>query len=333
MFDAPEISVIIPTYNRAGLLAQTIPALRDQTGPMRYEVIWIDDGSSDATAEVLRDATAHAPALFRYIQLERSGGPSQPRNVGIEQARSPIVLTLDDDIIADRDFVRRHWEFHQLHNDETIGAVGELYLAREESLHPMALFAAFPYHELRRGETLDFLHFWAGNMSLKRSFMLRYGMYRVDRDLTLLEDMECGYRMMQHGFRLLFLPAARARHMVSPMTPKAVAAKGYHTGRAQQRLLQLVPEVVVMKRFGVLSRELGAAAYLQRLARRALFLAVDNRLTARLLVALGARANRRSACSDFYYRLIFRRNMIAGYRDALKQRPALSSDLVAESRI
>jgi hypothetical protein len=213
-----------------------------------------------------------------------------------------------------------------------MGAVGELYLGEEDLHHPMALFSSFPYAELHELTSLDFLHFWAGNMSFKKAFMLRNGMYRVDQQLPLLEDMECGYRMMRKGFRLVFHPTARGRHMIHRLTPQAVAAKGYRTGQSQRRLLQLVPEVSIMRRFGILSSQLGFSDYVGRVLRRLIFRIVDNPVTAALLLSLGARSTRRSAISDLYYRLIFRRNMVAGYRDALRAGGSAGSDFAMVPR-
>jgi glycosyltransferase involved in cell wall biosynthesis len=327
-----QISVVIPTYCRCYLLKRTTEALKAQVGPMRYEVIWADDGSSDATENILRSAVIDRPDLFRYIRLERSGAPSLPRNEGIRRARGTIIVTLDNDIVPDLDFVLQHWRFHEQHREENIGAIGELYLSPEEARHPMSLFSSFPYKEVRRRKKLDFLFFWAGNLSVKRSFMLKHGMYRVDPELTLLEDMECGYRMFRSGLRLSFLPSARGQHVVERLTVNDVAEKGYHTGKTQYRLLELVPEVSIKARFGVLSRDLGTREFLWRLVRRGAFRLIDNSITAGLLVLLGARGHRRTRVTDFYYRLIFRRNMVAGYDDARRRGRRVTVDVVSEAR-
>ncbi len=88
----PTISVIIPTYNRASLIAKAIESVRQQTyGPM--EIIVCDDGSTDETEQVVR---SRFPDV-RYLKLEHSGLPSKARNEGIRVANSELIAFLDSD--------------------------------------------------------------------------------------------------------------------------------------------------------------------------------------------------------------------------------------------
>lgn len=310
------VSIVIPTYNRAELLERTIPALANQAaGGVPYDVHFVDDGSSDASRELLEAArTRYAGQIFCHF-LPHSGGPSGPRNHGIRNCSGELLILLDDDIVPDADFVLRHWEFHRAVADDRAVAVGELYMSAELRRDPMSLFFDFPYHELRRQREPQYLFFWSGNMSLKRSFMLRHGMFRDDGSLPLLEDMECGYRLARRGMRLHFHPNARGLHL-HKMQSAWVPAKGYSTGQAQYALGQIVPDVAVKSRFGVLSCDLPPYLLAWRLLRRAAFRAADNQLTMAVLRGLGAEGPVRSKVSDLYYYMIFRRNMLRGYHDA-----------------
>ena len=143
--------------------------------------------------------------------------------------------------------------------------------------------------------------------------MLRHGMFLDDGSLSLLEDMECGYRLAQHGMKLRFHPQARGRH-VHKMKREWVASKGYNTGQAQYRLAMKVPDIAVKERFGILSRDLPPLTLFKRICRRAAFYFVDTPLTSAVLRLLGAEGDERSRVTDLYYYLTFRRNMLAGYR-------------------
>lgn len=90
----PLVSVVIPTYNRAGALRRCLDSLtRQTTGD--FEVLVCDDGSTDDTAEVVRE---YADILdITYTSAENSGGPARPRNRGVALARSPYVAFLDSD--------------------------------------------------------------------------------------------------------------------------------------------------------------------------------------------------------------------------------------------
>src|SRR5580765_4862101 len=104
----PQISVVIPTFDRAELLPETIRALAAQvTDGFACEVIFVDDGSTDDTPAILRAAVAQYPSVFQYLRGSHAGGPAGPRNLGIRAARGETILILDDDVVPDGDLVRR----------------------------------------------------------------------------------------------------------------------------------------------------------------------------------------------------------------------------------
>lgn len=88
-----KVSVIIPTYNRAASIAASIQSVLDQTW-QNYEIIVVDDGSTDNTRQVVENFTDDR---VRYIYLEQNGGPSRARNEGIRQAKYEYIAFLDSD--------------------------------------------------------------------------------------------------------------------------------------------------------------------------------------------------------------------------------------------
>ncbi|MFJ8077718.1 glycosyltransferase [Streptomyces sp. NPDC096176] len=94
----PDISVIIGAYNAMPYLTRTLTSVIGQSlGMERLEVIAVNDGSTDATGDELERFAAAHPERFTVIHQENSGGPSAPRNVGIEHARGRFVFFLDAD--------------------------------------------------------------------------------------------------------------------------------------------------------------------------------------------------------------------------------------------
>jgi len=89
----PTVSVIIPTYNRAHLLDRAIRSVLDQTY-QDFELIVVDDGSSDPTAEVI--ATFADPRIY-YLRHEKNRGAAAARNTGIEASQGDYVAFLDSD--------------------------------------------------------------------------------------------------------------------------------------------------------------------------------------------------------------------------------------------
>jgi glycosyltransferase involved in cell wall biosynthesis len=89
----PLVSVVIPTYNSATFLPETIGSILSQEF-QDFEIVVVDDGSTDDTAEIV---TAVESEKIRYLKIPNSGGPSKPRNIGIEIARGKYIALCDSD--------------------------------------------------------------------------------------------------------------------------------------------------------------------------------------------------------------------------------------------
>ena len=96
----PDVSVVVATHNRAGLLPGLLNAMAAQeTGESVFELVVVDDGSTDDTATVLRQLAESVALPLLVVRIEATGGPSVPRNVGAARARAPYVLFTDDDCL------------------------------------------------------------------------------------------------------------------------------------------------------------------------------------------------------------------------------------------
>jgi glycosyltransferase involved in cell wall biosynthesis len=104
----PEISVVIPTYNRGTQLRPVLAALLAQeTGGVTYEVIVVDNNSPDGTRSVVEEAiAADASGLIQYV-FEPRQGVSYARNTGVQHSRAPIIGFLDDDGVPTASWVRQ----------------------------------------------------------------------------------------------------------------------------------------------------------------------------------------------------------------------------------
>jgi glycosyltransferase involved in cell wall biosynthesis len=91
----PKISVIIPTYNRANLLPRAIKSVLNQTF-QDFELIVVDDGSTDNTREVVEEFQKK-DSRIKYIFQENSGGPAKPINTGIKNSRGECIAILESD--------------------------------------------------------------------------------------------------------------------------------------------------------------------------------------------------------------------------------------------
>lgn len=107
-----DVSVIIPSYNKYPLNLYTLYSIEKQTFPSsRFEVLFIDDGSSDDTYKLKTEY--HPSYSFRYIDLKKNLGRAKARNLGIKEAKGSILIFLDAEIMVHPNFIKHHFEMHQ----------------------------------------------------------------------------------------------------------------------------------------------------------------------------------------------------------------------------
>jgi len=202
-----ELSIVIPTYNRADRLGVCLEALSRQTqAASDFEVLVVIDGSTDKTVEMLK--RFEAPYLLRSIWQE-NGGQAGALNRGIQEAKGRYILFLDDDIAADPCLVAEHLQAQLQHPRAVV--VGQITL----SLPPHAGWYtdAFArgwrdhYDLLNRGKTkFTWEDCYSGNMSTPREAFLECGAF----DLNLIRgfDVELASRLEKEGYSLIYLPNA-----------------------------------------------------------------------------------------------------------------------------
>jgi glycosyltransferase involved in cell wall biosynthesis len=273
------LSVEISSYNRGHILRLVLDRLAQQTYPAdSFEVIVADDGSSDGTPERIRDYAAHAPYHLELIRNDHAG-PGVTHNTGILQARGSIVLMIADDVLPSPRLLEEHARMHESHPEQSVGVIGRL----EQS----PLLGQTPFQQTwnrivdslfpRDRAELDYRDFWVNNLSFKKEFFVRHGMFRAWPPASH-EDLELGYRMQHKGLRLLFCDAALAYHH-HPETIDSVSRRAYAHGYQWTLFESHVPDAWVRARSGNFRPGDNAAARwrfrLRNSARAALF----NRIT------------------------------------------------------
>jgi len=121
------LSVVIPTFNKQPLLRRTLEALIDQilTGDPAWEIVVVNDGSTDGTADFLADLEARRSGRVPAVRTVRPGtnvGRARARNLGAEAARGTYLLFLDDDIVAPAGLVQAHLDV--LTAGTSVGTIG-----------------------------------------------------------------------------------------------------------------------------------------------------------------------------------------------------------------
>jgi len=214
----PNISIVICTYNRADLLRIALESLiRQKTeGEFDYEVVVVDDRSSDQTPEVVAEFAARSPVPVRYVRAEGEG-VARARNRGVEEARGEWVAYTDDDQWNDQDWLYELVMAARKAGVDCVGGVVELQLPTEASL-PLT-----PVTESILGRKINpeglIRHLMdcpgTGNVMFKRSVFDTVGLF--DNALAWGgEDADFMLRVLNAGIPVWFTPTSIVHHMISP---------------------------------------------------------------------------------------------------------------------
>jgi len=211
------VTVVIPTFNRAGLLKKALDAYSSQSGSeLIRELIVVDDGSTDNTKSVVEEASRKCGFEVRYVRQPNSG-PATARNVGIREARAKIILFTDSDIVPDRELVSQHVHWHRENLADSAAVLGYVTWPQEPRPTPFMKWlgehgALFAYHRLRNQREISYRHMYTCNLSFKASFLRAYGLFDEEFKSAAWEDVELGYRLQHAGLRLLYNREAVAFH-------------------------------------------------------------------------------------------------------------------------
>jgi glycosyltransferase involved in cell wall biosynthesis len=206
MKELPFVSVIVPTYNRASLLKRLLESLREQTYPAdKFEVLIVDDGSTDETPQVVEEFARSAPFAVRYFRQPRKG-PAAARNLGIQYSKGEIIAFADHDVTVIKEWIARAIRyFKELKVDGVEG--------RTEP----------------HGEDTPFSH---RNYNLNGGLYLTCNMFYTKTILQKVggfderffpppyrEDTDLAWRVLDAGGRIVFAPDVVAFHPYFPKRP------------------------------------------------------------------------------------------------------------------
>ncbi|MDR7409595.1 MAG: glycosyltransferase family 2 protein [Armatimonadota bacterium] len=205
-----RITVVVPAYNAAGVLGNCLQHLAEQDYPKElYEVVVVDDGSTDGTRQVVQDCARRLDLPLRYVRQDNSG-LAAARNAGARLASYPVVLFLDPDMWAQPQLLRAHAR----HYDG-----GRVAVQGTRLLHPAAKVTPFmetkellPDLTRRRRVGLSPYHTVMSNFSLRAEDLWSVGGFDEAFRGYGWEDIEMGFRLHRAGVELRWEPAAFAWH-------------------------------------------------------------------------------------------------------------------------
>jgi len=270
----PFVSVIIPTHNRSQLLTQTVDTLLAQTYPAdRWELILVDNNSSDDTAGVIAEAVARDERVRGLAEPRK--GAHFARNSGALIARGEILYFTDDDMLAEPDMLERIVE--GFHTDDAVASVTGKVLPKWETEPPVWVLehcrnALLSLLDLGEATIVsdDDPGVFSCHQAVKRDVFIEAGGYNPDTNAgTFTGDNETGLniKIKKLGYKFAYVGTAVTHHMIpaSRMTQRYLnsrfADQGFcdsytqfreiHPGR--MRLLRRMVTNSVLAGFDVIS--------------------------------------------------------------------------------
>ena len=210
------ISIVIPTYNRKKILGKCLPMLErqqvsDRAGLAGYEVVLVDDGSTDGTVEWVGQNRAE----FIHLRLLRQDhqGPAAARNLGVEQARGDTIVFIDSDLVVTTGFL-------QAHLDGLARGRSQLRHERVFTYGRVVNTCNFedPWSEPYKVTDFSAAYFATGNVAIARIWLEKAGLFDTRFHLYGWEDLELGVRLKQLGLTLIECPEAVGYHWHPPFT-------------------------------------------------------------------------------------------------------------------
>lgn len=217
-------SVIIPTFNkekRLGMVLQTLA--KQDIGAEKFEVIVVDDGSTDGTRNIVKSIGDNGTINIRYLH-QTNKGRAAARNTGVKAAKGEIIVFLDDDRLVRENFIREHVSCFSSHSHTNLVVLGKrmcLFFSRFDEIYQdlQRLLEVDPEAVFKRGReehyywkkvkpaadmpAILWMLFTTGNVSMGAELFEQVGLFNEGFQGWGYEDTELGYRLWLQGIPFL----------------------------------------------------------------------------------------------------------------------------------
>jgi glycosyltransferase involved in cell wall biosynthesis len=217
LFPRPNVSIIIPTYNRAKNLYYVLNALTKQTYT-QFEVIIADDGSTDNTRELTDSFRDRLNIRYAWCGVNKGFRAARTRNAGLKKARGELIVFLDSDIVVPETFLAEHIKAHlnydkllvnsyvyrmKSYSEDDLGLEPAEYIARHSD--NLAEDIKDKYNVFARGGPIDEGYYLDSNCLSVKAEHIRSEGFDPDFVGWGFEDIELGYRFTHKFFKFLFI--------------------------------------------------------------------------------------------------------------------------------
>lgn len=214
-----DISVIIPTFNRKEYLKKAISALLKQTYPHdRYEIIVVDDYSTDATQRLIEDMAKASDVKITYYANNKAKGQTIARNIGFQKAKGEYVASTDDDMEVSEDWLVKGLSYFR---DSDVSAVEGRVLSTDTKTAPF-------YHNM----SMEGSTYGTGNIFYRKAVLDSTG--GLDEHLNQWHNYgshyELGLRILDKGGKIVYGSDVVAHHPSFKMKASTIIRNSLKSG-------------------------------------------------------------------------------------------------------
>ena len=202
-----NVSIVIPTYNRKPILIKCLHALENQKLNKlidSYEIIVVDDGSTDGTTEWIKENLRNLPHVVLHEQ--EHGGPALGRNLGVLKSTGDVIIFIDSDLVVVNNFIINH-----------VSKLNKYWIKKNKKCFTYGSVINTsnfqnPLSEDSKITDISFAYFATGNVAISKELLLDVGLFDTSFSLYGWEDLELGERLKKIGVKLIKCPDAKGFH-------------------------------------------------------------------------------------------------------------------------
>lgn len=230
------VSVIVPAYNAERTIQKCLDSLLKQDYSGFYEVIVVDDGSTDTTPQLV----SQYPGV--RVLRQQNAGPAAARNKGAREGRGDIIFFTDADCEVSPSWIKEMTEPFQ--KDPQIVGVKGVYRTRQKEL--IARFVQLEYEDkydkMSREKYIDFIDTYSA--AFKKDIFLKAGGYDLSFPVACAEDVDLSYRLAAEGYKMVFNPGAWVFH-IHPNTLKDYLRKKFKFAYWRVKAVRKNPDKII----------------------------------------------------------------------------------------